>query len=81
MTAAIRRARPDDWPRIEALIHTAALPLEGAREAFQRGFVADREGEIVGVVALEVFADGALLRSLAVGAASRGEGENPRPLT
>lgn len=74
MTAAIRRATPDDWNQVAALLAAAALPLDGARDAFQDGFVAEAEGRIIGTVALEIFGDSALVRSLAVEAPSRGAG-------
>jgi N-acetylglutamate synthase-like GNAT family acetyltransferase len=70
----IRRATPDDWPQIEALLVSAALPLDGAGEAFQIGFVAAAGQDIVGTVALEVHGGAGLLRSLAVATAHRGEG-------
>jgi amino-acid N-acetyltransferase len=50
------------------------LPLDGARDAFQTGFVAEVDGRIVGTAALELFDDAALLRSVAVDATRRGEG-------
>ena len=74
MTASIRRAVPDDWRQIEALLVAAALPLDGAREAFHTGFVAEIDGHIVGTAALELFDTAALLRSVAVEATRRGEG-------
>ena len=78
MTASIRRAVPDDWRQIEALLAAAALPLDGAGEAFQIGFVAESGGRLVGTAALEVFGDAALLRSVAVDATRRGEGLGQR---
>jgi N-acetylglutamate synthase-like GNAT family acetyltransferase len=73
-TAMIRPATSDDWPQIEALLVSAALPLDGAGEAFRIGFVAEAAPHIVGTVALELHGDTALLRSLAVAVAHRGEG-------
>ena len=74
MTATIRRATPADWPQIHSLLTRAALPLDGAREAFALGFVADDGAQIVGSVALEIHESAALLRSLAVDGTRRGEG-------
>jgi N-acetylglutamate synthase-like GNAT family acetyltransferase len=69
----IRRAAPSDFERIEALLRNAHLPVDGAREAFAMGFVAEERDTIVGAVALEVYPDTALLRSLVVDRAVQGK--------
>jgi amino-acid N-acetyltransferase len=74
----IRRAAQSDFERIEALLRNAHLPVDGAREAFAVGFVAEERDAIVGAVALEVHPDTALLRSLVVDEAARGQGVGQR---
>ena len=49
-----------------------SLPLEGLREHVATTLVARQEGRIVGSAALELYSDGALLRSVAVSRASQG---------
>jgi len=62
----IESATERDLPVIRTLLERAHLPLAGIDEHLPTILVA-REGEqIVGTVALELYADGALLRSVAV---------------
>jgi amino-acid N-acetyltransferase len=70
----IRRAAESDLERIEALLTGAHLPLDGARDAFRVGFVAEQREAIVGAVALEMYSDTALLRSLVVDPSVQGQG-------
>jgi amino-acid N-acetyltransferase len=70
----IRRAAGSDLERIEVLLTDAHLPLDGAREAFRVGFVAEDGASIVGAVALEMYSDCALLRSLVVDRSAQGRG-------
>jgi amino-acid N-acetyltransferase len=70
----IRRAEDADIERVEALLRDARLPLEGTRDAFRVGFVAEEHEAIVGAVALEMYPDSALLRSLVVDQAAQGKG-------
>jgi amino-acid N-acetyltransferase len=70
----IRRAEDADIERVEALLRDAHLPLEGARDAFRVGFVAEEHDAIVGAVALEMYPDNALLRSLVVDQTAQGKG-------
>ena len=66
MTPRVQPARPEDFDAIAQLLGGHKLPLDGLREHLATTMVA-REGEaIVGSAALEVYADGALLRSVAV---------------
>jgi amino-acid N-acetyltransferase len=74
----IRWATPEDLPQIASLLRAASLPLEGAAEAFQVGFVAEDDGRIIGAAALECYTDGALLRSVVVDASARGQGLGQR---
>lgn len=64
--ADIRAATTADWPGIESLLRTCALPLDGARENLGSFLVAHAHGNVVGTAALEVYGDAALLRSVAV---------------
>jgi amino-acid N-acetyltransferase len=62
----IESALPRDLPAIRALLERVQLPLAGVDEHLRTMLVA-REGEqIVGTAALELYEDGALLRSVAV---------------
>jgi amino-acid N-acetyltransferase len=71
----IRPAVPSDFPAAAQLLRGAELPLDGLAEHFGNAFVAETEdrGSVVGCVALEVYGETALLRSLAVTAERRGE--------
>jgi amino-acid N-acetyltransferase len=75
---SIRRAAHSDFERIEALLRHAHLPVDGARAAFEVGFVAEDHDAIVGTVALEVYPDTALLRSLVVDSGAQGRGIGQR---
>jgi len=74
----IRRAASADLDRIETLLGDAHLPLDGARDAFAVGFVAEDGETIVGAVALELYPDSALLRSLVVDPTVQGQGVGGR---
>ena len=66
MTRTTQPARAGDFDRIARLLSDHALPVDGLREHLATTVVA-RDGEaIVGSAALEVYEDGALLRSVAV---------------
>lgn len=70
----LRPATAQDWPPIERLLVASALPVEGAREHLADFVVAERDGEVVGCAGAEVHGVAALLRSLAVSEAARGQG-------
>lgn len=70
----IRRAKPDDLPAIEDLLIRCGLPADGLAAHVGTALVARAEGIVVGSAALEVYPDGALLRSVAVEEAHRGTG-------
>jgi amino-acid N-acetyltransferase len=62
----IEFARTHDLPEIRSLLERLHLPLAGVDDHLSTLLVA-RDGEqIVGTAALELYADGALLRSVAV---------------
>lgn len=74
MPITLRDATPGDWPAIETLLATNHLPTAGFQDSVSAAVVACDGIEIVGVAGLEVYADGALLRSVAVAEAARGQG-------
>jgi amino-acid N-acetyltransferase len=68
---AVRPAEADDLFR---LLEENHLPLDGLRDHLETTLVARREGKIVGSAALELYADGSLLRSVAVSQKLQGQG-------
>lgn len=70
----IERATADDLPEVEALVGAAGLPLDGIADAFERGVVARERDRVVGCAAIEVYGRAALVRSVAVTPAARGQG-------
>jgi amino-acid N-acetyltransferase len=66
MAASINHAEVEDFDSVCGLLQQHHLPLDGLREHLTTTVVARDAGEIVGSAALEVYADGALLRSVAV---------------
>ena len=74
MSTTIRSAAAVDVPGIEALLRSNGLPDAGVAERLETTLVAIENGTLVGTSALELFADGALLRSLAVTADRRSGG-------
>jgi amino-acid N-acetyltransferase len=75
---AIEPAVPADAAAVRALVQDAHLPLEGLDDHLPTTLVARRGSEILGTAALEIYTDGALLRSVAVVAAERGTGLGQR---
>jgi amino-acid N-acetyltransferase len=73
----IRVATADELPEVERLLASAALTREGLAACAQGGHLlvarAD-DGCLMGCVALELFGDDALVRSMAVAAGARGHG-------
>jgi phosphinothricin acetyltransferase len=74
----VRPAHPADWDGVAALLSSASLPLEGAREHFDDFVVASRGETIVGCAGLERYGEVALLRSVAVANDERGRGTGTR---
>jgi amino-acid N-acetyltransferase len=66
MEARIERAREQDAAEVFRLLEMNRLPLDGLREHLATMVVARRNDRVVGSAAVEVYADGALLRSVAV---------------
>jgi amino-acid N-acetyltransferase len=66
MDVAIERARDDDGDAVCALLEQNQLPTAGLREHLSTTLIARHGRRVVGSAALEMYADGALLRSVAV---------------
>lgn len=66
METTIEHARPEDVEAVLGLLAENHLPLDGLREHLPTTLVARRNGRVVGSAALEMYPDGALLRSVAV---------------
>ena len=62
----IEPATERDLPGIRALLERLHLPLAGVEESLPTMLVARDAEQIVGTAALELYADGALLRSVAI---------------
>ncbi len=66
MDLVIERAGLGDAAAIMKLLEERDLPLDGLAQHLVTAVVARSHGHVVGSAALEVYADGALLRSVAV---------------
>jgi amino-acid N-acetyltransferase len=73
-SVAIGPATLSDFDVVAALLEREGLPLAGLQNHFDHTLVARDGARIVGCAALEVYQDGALLRSVAVDAPHRGTG-------
>jgi amino-acid N-acetyltransferase len=62
-----------DLPEIRSLLERLHLPFAGVDEHLQTMLVAREGGHIVGSAGVELYADGALLRSVAVDPQSQGK--------
>ena len=74
MGAIIEAATTGDRPAIFALLTNNNLPVDGLTDHIDTTIIARLDGLVVGCAALELYLDGALLRSVAVDAASRSVG-------
>lgn len=75
MSPTLRATRPDDRPAAEALLGALDLPLAGLDACFPTSWVAEAaDGPLVGLAGVELYPDGALLRSVAVHPDWRGTG-------
>ena len=70
----VSRARPDDIAGVIDLLKQSKLPLDDIERHAATMVVAKDTGRVVGSAALEVYADGALLRSVAVASELQGHG-------
>ena len=72
------RASDADGPSILQLLRDSGLPIDGLVDHLNTALVA-RDGAVtVGCAAVEIYADGSLLRSVAVAPAARGHGVGER---
>ena len=69
----IESATERDLPGIRALLERLHLPLAGVDEHLPAVLVAREGGQIVGTAALELYPEGALLRSVAVEPSRQGQ--------
>ena len=74
LDVSIEPARGEDGPAILRLLSVAGLPVDGLVDHLDTAVVARAGGRVVGCAALEVYADGALLRSVVVDADAKGHG-------
>jgi N-acetylglutamate synthase-like GNAT family acetyltransferase len=70
----IERAGLQDLDAVLALLAEHNLPADGLVERLGTTLIARRAGKVIGTAALEIHADGALLRSVAVSRESQGQG-------
>jgi amino-acid N-acetyltransferase len=62
----IESATDQDMPEVRSLLQRLGLPFDGVAEHMNTILVAKEEGHVVGTAGLELYDDGALLRSVAV---------------
>jgi N-acetylglutamate synthase-like GNAT family acetyltransferase len=70
----IGQAQAGDFPAVPALLEEHGLPQDGLEAHLGTMLVARQHGQVVGSAALERYGSAALLRSVAVAAARRGQG-------
>jgi amino-acid N-acetyltransferase len=70
----IQLAETSDLPAVRRLLETQHLPLDGIDEHVSTMVVAKQGSEVVGAAAVELYADGALLRSVVVDPMVQGQG-------
>jgi amino-acid N-acetyltransferase len=69
----IESATERDLPQIYALLERLHLPLAGVHEHLLTMLIAREGKQVVGTAGLELYADGALLRSVAVDPSGQGQ--------
>ena len=74
MPTHIEAARPTDADDVLRLVIENRLPADGLTDHLPTALVAREGGRIVGTAALELYPDGALLRSVAVAPHRQGQG-------
>jgi amino-acid N-acetyltransferase len=70
----IQPAEPRDLPAVRRLLETQHLPLDGIDAHVSTMVVAKQGARSVGAAAVELYADGALLRSVVVDPSVQGQG-------
>lgn len=78
MAITIAPARPDDVAAVLQVLERNGLPTLGLSDERPTMVVAREEDRVVGSAALEIYPDGALLRSVAVDPSMRGRGLGSR---
>ena len=79
---SIERAKAEDGPSILQLLSAAQLPVDGLIDHLHSAVIARADGGgVVGCAALEIYADGALLRSVVVDEGAHGQGIGTRLTT
>ena len=73
-SVVIQAADASDLPAVRRLLETQHLPLDGVDEHVATMVVAKHGGDVVGAAAVELYADGALLRSVVVDPTIQGQG-------
>ncbi len=74
----VEPARPGDFAAIAQLLRRVQLPPDGLQYHQETLLVARVNGQVVGCAALEIYDDGALLRSVAVERDVQGSGLGQR---
>jgi|SRR5678815_3691360 amino-acid N-acetyltransferase len=74
MKTDIERVHPHDREALLALLTDHHLPVDGLLDHLETTLVARQSGRVVGSAGLEVYEDGALLRSVAVARSQQGHG-------
>ena len=70
----IEAASQRDVPDIQRLLQSVALPVEGAGDRLATTLIVREDSRLIGTAALELYAEGALLRSVAVEPGRQGSG-------
>ena len=78
MSTIIEPALREDFASVVSLLERHGLPVAGADAMGDDVVVARVDGRIVGAAGLELYADGALLRSVVVDASAQGQGLGQR---
>lgn len=78
MSTTIERGQRADLAPVLALLERHGLPVDGADRMEDALLVARSNGAVVGAAGLELYADGALLRSVVVDGSVRGQGLGQR---
>ena len=78
MTITIERGGREDLGHVLALLERHGLPPDGVASMADAFVIARRDGAIAGAAGLELYADGALLRSVVVDASVQGQGIGQR---
>ena len=70
----LRRAGPEDYEPVAALLHALDLPTDGVRDWLNGFWLGEHAGAVVGVAGMERYGTAGLLRSVAVAPDWQGSG-------